>query len=390
MQDANQKDFVQRIILAGFLIRIVLMFGIHVSGAEESMRLTKDAFLYDEVGQQIAEYYHTQGATQWPTRVTRVVDFGWEHTIGVVYYLVGHQPIAIKMICVFAGTLIPLIHYRTASIITNDSRIALLVLVLSAFFPTQVYYSTLMVRDSVAALAVSTLFLGVAEYVCRSSNYWWVYVAIGFLGMLGLRSYLASMLAVVIPISLMLTAFVSEGGRTRAVSGVVILGILLFGVITFAPELVGEVDTQFTDLNYINKVRGKMNHGSGAMFSGGVTEVGKDITDTITSFGVGLYFFFFSVNFAQIGSMRQIMALPEVFLVIFGTVFSLRGGYVLWKERRDLILPVLIPTLVLTLGYSAATTNGGPLMRWRMQLVGVYLILAATGWVCWSGKQYKS
>jgi hypothetical protein len=34
---------------------------------------------------------------------------------------------------------------------------------------------------------------------------------------------------------------------------------------------------------------------------------------------------------------------------------------------------------VLTLGYSAATTNGGPLMRWRMQLIGIYLIMGATG-----------
>ena len=73
------------------------------------------------------------------------------------------------------------------------------------------------------------------------------------------------------------------------------------------------------------------------------------------------------------------MALPEVFLVAFGTYFSIRGAWTLWMERRDIFLPLIIPTLVMTLGYSAATTNGGPMMRWRMQLLCVYLILAATG-----------
>ena len=124
----------------------------------------------------------------------------------------------------------------------------------------------------------------------------------------------------------------------------------------------------------------KMNVGGGAMFAdGSVTEVGSGLVETLSSFVVGLYFFFFSVNPTQISSIRQIMALPEVFLVALGTYYSFKGGWVLWQERREIFLPLIIPTLVMTLGYSAATTNGGPLMRWRMQLLCVYLILASTG-----------
>lgn len=371
-----------RWLLIAFVFRLLLMLIIHISGADVSMKLTKDAFLYDNVGREIGEYYDSGGATSWPARVTGVVDFGWEHFIGLVYSVIGYNPLAIKFTCVIAGTLVPWVHYRTAMIVTDDSKIGMMVLILSALFPTQVYYSALMVRDSVSALSVSMLFLGLAQYIRHTTFFWWVTFFTGFLILTALRSYLASLLAIIIPVSFLVTALVAKGGRARAVSGMLALLVAVVGVTIFAPELVGELDLQYTDVDYVNKVRNKMNSGSGAMFAdGSVTEVGSGMLDTISSFAVGLYFFFFSVNPTQIGSIRQIMALPEVFLVGIGTYFSFKGAWTLWKERREIFLPLIIPTLVMTLGYSAATTNGGPLMRWRMQLLCVYLILAATGLV---------
>lgn len=368
-------------VTIGLLIRLLLMMVIHFSGAEKSMNLTKDAFLYDSVGLQISEYLKSDGQAPWPERVEGYVDFAWEWFIGVTYYFFGYEPLIIKLFTVVVGAMVPLIHYRMAMIVTNDTRVSFAVLICSIFFPTQIYYSALMVRDSISAFAVSLTLLGIVEFIRRATNTWILKLSIGFILILGLRSYLASLLGLVIPFAFLISGLLSSGSRGRAITGTALIGLISVGVMLFAPSLVGELDTQFTDLDYINKVRGKMNSGSGAMFSGNVTEIGNSIVDTATSFAVGLYFFFFSVNPAQLGSIRQIMALPEVLLVVVGTFYSIKGGFVLWRERRDIILPVLIPTLVMTLGYSAATTNGGPLMRWRMQLLGVYLILGATGFV---------
>ena len=316
-----------RWILIAFAVRLMLMLVIHISGADVSMNLTKDAFLYDRVGREIGEYYRSGGATSWPARVTGVVDFGWEHFIGIVYYIVGYHPLAIKFICVLAGTLVPWVHYRTAMIVTDDEKIGITVLVLSSLFPTQVYYSALMVRDSVSALSVSLLFLGLAQYIRHTTFFWWVTFFTGFLILTALRSYLASLLAIIIPVSFLITALVAKGGRARAVSGMLALLVAVVGVTIFAPELVGELDLQYTDVDYVNKVRNKMNSGSGAMFAdGSVTEVGSGLLDTLSSFAVGLYFFFFSVNPTQIESIRQIMALPEVFLVA--------SGHLLFSQRR--------------------------------------------------------
>jgi len=366
--------------MIGWGMRMILMLIIHFSGAEESMRLTRDAFFYDKIGAEIAEYYSSDGATAWPERVKGYVDFGWEHFIGAMYYIFGHDQLIIKFACVTIGAMVPLLHCRTALIVTNDTRIALTVMIISVFFPTQVYYSALMVRDSISAFSVSLLFFALAQFIRKTTQFWPITFLISFVLLLGLRSYLASVIAIVIPMSFLATAFVCRGGRGRLIAGTFIIGIAVCGVTFLAPALVGELDLQFTDLDYINKVRTKMNHGSGAMYAdGSVTQVGSDLIDTVSSFVVGLYFFFFSVNPGQLTSLRQIMALPEVVLVAVGTYYCVRGAWVLWQERRDIILPLAIPTLVMTLGYSAATTNGGPLMRWRMQLLGVYLIIAATG-----------
>jgi hypothetical protein len=244
-----------------------------------------------------------------------------------------------------------------------------------------------MVRDSVSALSVSMLFWGIAQFIRKTTPWWWVTFLIGFLVLISLRSYLASVLVVVIPLSFLVTAIFSREGRGRAIGGIAVIGLAVVASTVVVPVLVDgelqdyvELDTQFTDLDYINKVRSKMNRGAGAMYSdGSVTEVGSSLVDTATSFLIGLYFFFFSINPGQLSSIRQIMALPEVMLVIVGLWYGSIGAWVLWKERRDVFLPLILPTLVMTLGYSAATTNGGPLMRWRMQLLGVYLIVAATG-----------
>ena len=84
-----------------------------------------------------------------------------------------------------------------------------------------------------------------------------------------------------------------------------VLLVVILGASIFAPELVGELDLGYTDLEYVNHVRDEMNIGNGAIFDdGSVTKIGSGLLDTISSFAIGLYFFFFSLNPTQIDSFR--------------------------------------------------------------------------------------
>ena len=81
-----------------------------------------------------------------------------------------------------------------------------------------------------------------------------------------LRSYLAAVLAVTIPLGFVaafLFGTTSESSRGQIALGAVVILVLLTGVIGFAPEMVAEIDTQFTDLSYINKIRRKLRRNGG-------------------------------------------------------------------------------------------------------------------------------
>ncbi len=373
-------------MVTAFAVRLILMLVIHFTGAERALKLTGDAFFYDEIGQQVARSWQLNNPAIWPERVKSVIDFGWEYTLGVVYYMFGHVPLLAKMICVTAGTVTPYLYYRTSLMVTDNVRVSRIVLILGVFFPTQVYYSTMLVRDSISTMAVALVFLGIATYVSRPREGWLLPLAAGLVLLAGLRSYVLAALLFAVPIGFVITAMVSSSRATssryrNSVAGLLI-AVLLVGAVFWAPGMLDDLDMKFMDLDFMNKVRVKMNKGSGALFGSPnqVTTIGDNVTETIISIIVGLYFFFFSVNPLQIVSVRQLMAIPEAAMVVFGAIYTIRGARILWRERRDQLLPVLIPTFALTFGYSAVTTNGGPLMRWRTQLVGAYLILAATGW----------
>ena len=61
-----------RIFWIGMVLRVGLVLTLQATGLERTLKLTKDAFLYDRVGKQIAEHFRTNGGTSWPDRVSGV------------------------------------------------------------------------------------------------------------------------------------------------------------------------------------------------------------------------------------------------------------------------------------------------------------------------------
>ena len=124
-----------------------------------------------------------------------------------------------------------------------------------------------------------------------------------------------------------------------------------------------------------------MNKGSGALYqSGDIPELGKEILDTVEGVVVGIYFFFVSVNPTEMDTIRQWMAIPEVGIVPYMIPKIVRGFKRILKHHRFECFSLLAVAIAITFAYSSATTNGGPLMRWRLQVVNVYILIAAIGW----------
>lgn len=356
---------------------------LQVTGLERTLKLTKDAFLYDSVGKQIAEHYRTNGGTSWPDRVTGVLDHLYEHMVGLIYYMTDDSMLMVRLINALAGSLVILATWRMARCIT-DAGTSYRCGMWACFFPTQLYYSCLPVRDAHSTLGMTLVFLGMTALTASGKRTHVMALPLGLLLTAGYRTYVATVLVFLVPVSWMVAFLLARSQRKSQFLGrVALLGILALGVAGpagFDRVFSTGKAARITDMDYWNSTRQKMNRGSGALYEDEyVPEIGKSIIDTATGVAIGLYFFFVSINPAEMDSIRQWMAVPEVLIVLYMLPKLYRGFRRIMRYHRFEFVAVLFVAVAITFAYSSVTTNAGPLMRWRLQVVNIYIVMAAIG-----------
>ena len=367
----------------GLGLRCGLVLTFQATGVERSLKLTKDAFLYDSVGRQIAEHYRTNGGTSWPDRVSGVLDHLYEHFVGLTYYLTDDSMLVVRLINVLAGCLVILATWRMARYIT-DADTAYRCGLWACFFPTQFYYSCLPVRDAQSTLAMTLVFLGMTALTAGGKRTHVLALPLGILLTAGYRTYVATVLVFLVPAGLCAAMLLARSQKKSKFLGrAALLGIIALGVA--GPAGIEKLSStgkaaQVMDMDYWNTTRQKMNHGSGALYDGeDVPELGSSIVDTVQGIAIGLYFFFVSVNPTEMDSIRQWMAVPEVLIVLYMVPKLYRGFRRIMRHHRFEFIAVLFVAVAITFAYSSVTTNAGPLMRWRLQVANVYIVIAAIG-----------
>lgn len=372
-----------RLFGIGLLLRIVLLLAFHFTGLEQTLVLSKDAVLYDQMGKQIAEYYRTGGATAWPAHVTGVLDHLYEHFVGVTYYLTGDSKLAIRLINAICGSFVILTTWRMARYFT-DARTAFYAGLGACFLPTLVYYSCLPILDAQSACAMGLVFLGMTAITSSGKRRHMLALPVGLLLTVGFRTYLAFVLLFLIPASWLFTILVTKSRHEfRPAYRSILVAILAMAAI--GPSAVAELYSiskvkRATNVNRWNGIRRKMNSGQGAIYKRGkVPSLGHSALGTVKSVATGLYFFVFSINPTKMTSIRQWMALPEVLVVLYMLPNLFRGFCSVMRDRRFEFLSIVLVAVAITVAYSSVTTNAGPLMRWRLQVANVYITLAAVG-----------
>lgn len=372
-----------RIFWIGLGLRVGLVLTLQATGLERTLKLTKDAFLYDRVGKQIAEHYRTNGGTSWPDRVTGVLDHLYEHFVGLTYYFTDDSMLVVRLFNALAGCLVILATWRMARYVT-DAETAFRCGLWACFFPTQFYYSCLPVRDSHSTLAMTLVFLGMTAMTAGGKRMHVMALPIGILLTAGYRTYVATVLIFLVPAGLFAALLLARSQKkSQFIGRVALLGVITLGVT--GPAGIEKLSStgkaaQVMDMDYWNSTRQKMNHGSGALYGGDdVPELGKSIVSTVQGVAIGLYFFFVSINPTEMDSIRQWMALPEVLIVIYMVPKLYRGFRRIMRYHRFEFIAVLFVAIAITFAYSSVTTNAGPLMRWRLQVANVYIVMAAIG-----------
>ncbi|TDR38608.1 hypothetical protein DFR29_120109 [Tahibacter aquaticus] len=373
---AAARRFMVRLFTGAFLVRLVGVLVISLTDAIRSLSLSPDSLRYHEEALAIAEEMRDGffNAPNW-------IDNGWFQFTGLVYYLLGPNPLYIQLINILLGALTPLVVFRLVLEVYGMEKLARVTALLIAFFPSFIYWSCLMLKDPLSIFSVSLLVLAVVRLRRSFSASALGVMAFCLLMLLGVREYLFFVSVFLIVISYIPV----EGRRTIPLLATMAGVVALIGVATYAAGFgVFGVDyirqSHYFDLEYINQSRINISHGTGAFFDAPEDAVwGESADSTFRALVAAIYFFFVSIDLTQIGSLRQLMALPEVLMFLVLLPSLARGLMHSWHHARQASLPLAVFAFGLLVVYGSAATNMGAMFRWRMQALPLLLTFMVYG-----------
>jgi hypothetical protein len=365
---SSDRAFLWRLCISAWLFRLLIIVLYALTDAIERFNLSLDHRRYDNEGIWVmnAMNYGDFALKSW-------IDDGWFQFVGLIYFLLWPSPVLIQLINITLSvvTVIPL--FLMIRELTADVRVQRFYAILIAFFPSIMFWSTLMLKDPAAILAVALVIYGV--FVLRQRFSLWPLLGLlaGLVIFIGTRTYLFIVIVMLMP-----AAFLLFPAGKRQIPWRIIILPALIGLLPMAIGYgyfaSGEFQqSMYFDIDYINAVRGSMSTGSGALFDDGGHTWGRGIGSDIWLAVTTLFAIFVPVNPFELANVRQLAALPFVLVMFYLFPFLVRGVRYLWAQR-SLTTPIMIFATGVLAVYIGGTSNTGALFRWTAQVMPYFLL----------------
>lgn len=365
--DWTEQDFLKRLLLYGFALRIALAVVLEWTGW--SVRFAPDEETYAATGRLMALYWAGDILVR-PGRFSTNQPLGYFYVNAAIFYLFGNSQIWVKVLNAFIGAF----SARYVFFLARDlfgRAVARRSALLCEFFPSLVLWSVLNIRDVWVVFLI--LFISWKSYVVvRSySPGALVGVVLASLVLSWFRDYLFYVVAIP-PVVAILIGRRSHLGRNFLLAMVAGLGVLL--LVQHAKA--GATAADRMTLEALSKARQDLAIGG--------STVGESV-DISTPGGAlaylptGLAYFLFSPFPWQITSVLKLFALPEMLLIYYLTPSMIRGIRYTIRTRFREALQILLVTSLLTISYALGEGNVGTLYRHRAQAISMYLMFAAAG-----------
>lgn len=377
-RSSEDTNFLQRIFLGGLLLR--LLFGIFIYATDLTSFFGSDAMLYHRWGEGIYAMWFDESATSIPL-IQNVISFqapGWGmgYFVAFVYVFTGPNMLAAQFVCAVVGAATPPMVYRCAKTIFNNGNVGKSAAMLVAFFPAMIIWSSQLLKDG---LIIFLLVLTITAVLKLREKFQLQYVVLLVFSMgviMSLRFYIFYMLAVAVVGSFLVGFEKSLQSVATRLAGLVIVGIAL----TYIGGSQSATDTldKYATLERVQT--GRLDQSQT-----GESGFGKDIDvstpeGAISAIPIGFTYLMFAPFPWQATNLRQAISLPEVLVwwsmmpaMVFGLIYAVR-------KRLSNTIPVLVFTILLTLGYSVFQGNVGTAYRQRTQIQVFMMIFIAAGW----------
>jgi Dolichyl-phosphate-mannose-protein mannosyltransferase len=365
------RFFLVKLILAGFLLRVVVAGIIHSLGLYSTIAPDEGTFH----GNGVRFCLWLQGETPYrlTSRYADSVQVGYFYTVGFIYYLFGISrfPPVLLNCAVGALAAVPIFTIARELHSREAGRTAA---VLTTLFPSVMLWSTLLIRDSMVILVMLLLITGVMELrkrftVVRLAVFLLLLMALGTL-----RQYLFIIIATCAVISFL----VGKAGKTgRSVLVGMVAIVALFGVVRYAGFGLWEMER--ASLHHLNLQR---QFNSSVVEAAGSFRPEVDISEPVaalTYLPIGMVYFLGSPFPWQALSPQQFMALPDVLFwylllppIFIGLLHIARNRF---RDASMLIFTITAITIL----YSLVEGNVGIIFRHRAQVIVPFMVFAGVG-----------
>jgi len=365
---SSDRAFLWRLCTSAWLLRLAIIILYALTHAIKRFDLSLDHIQYDNQGVLVmnAMNYGDFALKSW-------IDDGWFQFVGLIYFLLWPSPFLVQLINITISTVTVIPLFLMVRELTSDVRVQRFYAVLIAFFPSIMFWSTLMLKDSAAILAVALVIYGV--FVLRQRFSIWPLLGLlaGLTVFIGTRTYLLIVIVMLMPAAFLLF----PSGKSRIPLRAVVLPALIGLVpmaIGYGYFASGEFQrSMYFDIEYINHIRGSMATGSGSLFEDGEHTWGRGIGSDILLAVTTLFAIFVPVNPFDLANVRQLVALPFVLAMLYLVPPLVRGFRHMWRMRR-LTAPIMVIATGVLAVYIGGTSNTGALFRWTAQIMPYFLL----------------
>jgi 4-amino-4-deoxy-L-arabinose transferase-like glycosyltransferase len=363
--------FLVKLVLAGFVVRLVVAGIIHGMGLYST--IAPDEGTFHGNGLRFCLWLQGESPYRLNYRYLDSLQVGYFYTVGILYYIFGvGRFVPILFNCVI-GALTAIPVYRMAREL-HSPEAGRSAAILSAFFPSVMLWSTLLIRDSMVIFVMVWLI----SLVMDLRREFTVMRLLAFVGLLAALGTLRQYLFVIVAVCAVMSFLIGKAGRTgRSVVLGMFAIVALFALVRYAGFGLGELERAS-----LHQMALQRQYNSSVVTAAGSFRPEVDISEPVaalTYLPVGMFYFLGSPFPWQALSPQQFMALPDVLLwyLLFPPIF-IGLAHVVRHRFRDASMVILCITAITVL-YSLVEGNVGIIFRHRAQVIVPFMIFAGVG-----------
>jgi hypothetical protein len=380
VQIKEDRRFLFRLFVAGVLIRILV--GTLIYGFHWQEFFGGDALTYDFFGNALLKVWEGnksyQGAIDIFSAGGAASGWGMLYMVAMIYKVIGRNMLAVQYVNSVLGAATAPIAYMISMEIFPKRRVARLCALLSAFFPSLVLWSCQGLKDGPIVFLLVLSMLATLKLGNRFTVKYLAALALALCSLITLRFYVFYIVVLAVTVAFILgRRRLTAQSFARQLLIMIVIGMALayFGVSRYATQ-------QFDAYGSLRQLQLMRLDASQSAVSGFGQDADVSSPEGVLSaLPLGLTYLLLAPFPWQLGSLRQIITLPEMLvwwtslpLLVVGLIFTI-------KYRLREVAPILIFTTLLTLTYSILQGNVGTAYRQRAQLLIFYFVFVAVGFV---------